>query len=282
MEKLLVFVMTFILLSSAIFTCNVQQDNKSHTDSNLKGTVQFFAAKPIWIKDREDEKNLTLGFRACINKPKSKKVILKIAASSIYRVYLNNQFIGHGPARAAHGFFRVDEWDLSKSMQNNLNIIAIEVVGYNVNSYYLLDQPAFLQAEIVADEQVLCATGENKLGFEAIIISERIQKVPRFSFQRPFIECYRLTPQTYQWRYDATIQLEKLRSRVVPTKKLLSRGVKYSDFRKRIPTKIHSRGKIITGIEIDKYWKDRSLTGIGKKLGGYSESELEMNPSIFH
>ena len=45
-------------------------------------------------------------------------------------------------------------------------------------SYYLLDQPAFLQAEVIAGDQVLCATGKNDAGFESIIVSERVQEVP--------------------------------------------------------------------------------------------------------
>ena len=67
---------------------------------------------------------------------------------------------------------------------------------------------------------------------------------------------------------------------LVSDKKLLNRGVKYSDFQKRMPLRIHSKGKIISGKKRNQYWKDRSLTGIGKKFSGYRENELEINPSI--
>lgn len=41
---------------------------------------------------------------------------------------------------------------------NGENILAIETAGYNVNSYYLLDQPSFLQAELLVDGQVAAST----------------------------------------------------------------------------------------------------------------------------
>jgi alpha-L-rhamnosidase len=280
MKKLTVAVTTGLFLISTAFHCNVRQNNHSNPGSGAQSNVQFLEAKPVWIKDREKEKNLSLGFRACFNQSTSAEVTIKIAASTIYGVFLNGQFVGHGPARAAHGFYRIDEWPLTDKMQVGENIIAVEVVGYNVNSYYLLDQAAFLQAEVIAGEQVVCATGNNETGFKASIMTERIQKVPRFSFQRPFMECYRLNPQSYRWRNDCSIPSEKIDVVVVSPKKLLIRGVKYSDFRKRTPVKIHSQGKIISGQTVDKYWKSSSLTKIGKKFGGYKENELTINPSF--
>ncbi len=68
------------------------------------------------------EKNMTVGFRAEFNKPDDDKAFLKITGSSLYRIYLNNEFIGHGPARAGHGYYRVDEWDLSKHLIEGENI----------------------------------------------------------------------------------------------------------------------------------------------------------------
>ena len=37
-------------------------------------------------------------------------------------------------------------------------IVAVEVAGYNVNAYYVLDAPSFLQAEVVTDSDVLAST----------------------------------------------------------------------------------------------------------------------------
>ena len=84
-----------------------------------------------------------------------------------------------------------------------MNVVAFEVAGYNANSYYLLDQPSFLQAEVVAGGKVLASTDGSGAPFDATILKERVQKVQRYSFQRPFSEVYRLAPGYDRWRTDA-------------------------------------------------------------------------------
>ena len=156
----------------------------------------FLAAQPIWPTGRAEEKNLFVGFRAVFPGAADKEITLRVAASTVYRCFVNGKFGGYGPARAAHGYYRVDEWNLTDLLRPGQNVVAFEVAGYNVNSYYLLDQPSFLQAEITAGDKVLAATGSARNPFEAAILCERVQKVQRFSFQRPFSEAYRLAPQS--------------------------------------------------------------------------------------
>lgn len=61
---------------------------------------------------------------------------------------MNGEFICAGPARAAHGWYRVDEICLSPFLTEDRNYVVTEVLGYNVNSYDTLDQPSFLTEEI--------------------------------------------------------------------------------------------------------------------------------------
>lgn len=91
--------------------------------------MSFKQAKPVWAEGREKEMNLTLGFRVSVHKPVQGPVVLKLAASSIYRFFINGKFAGCGPARGPHGFYRVDEWDLSERLDEGRNMIAIEVAG---------------------------------------------------------------------------------------------------------------------------------------------------------
>ena len=46
------------------------------------------------------------------------------------------------------------------------------------------------------------------------------------------------------------------------------------------PPSIVAQGEIKTGLKVPKPWKDRSLTAIGPKLGGYPEKDLETIPSL--
>lgn len=167
--------------------------------------VEFRSAKPVWPKGRETEMNLTVGFRAVIEAPAdtSPKVALRVAAATIYRAWLNAEFLGCGPARGPHGYFRVDDWDLTGKLKPGKNLVAIEVAGYNCNSYYLLDQPSFCQAEITAGDRVLASTAGDGAPFAAEVIDYRVQKVQRYSFQRPFIEVYALKPGWDAWLRDA-------------------------------------------------------------------------------
>ncbi|OQB14331.1 MAG: Bacterial alpha-L-rhamnosidase [Firmicutes bacterium ADurb.Bin193] len=237
----------------------------------------FKAAKPIWSLGRELEKNILAGFRAqfCINDDNSKKVLLKIAASTLYRCYVNGKFVGHGPAVSPHGFYRVDEWDISSKTTGGNNIVAIEVAGYNVNSFCRADQPSFLQAEIVAGDKVLAATGDTGL-FEATILRERIQKVQRYSYQRIFVEAYRLSPDYAKWREDSNIVLDTAECTVTDTKNLIERRVSYPKFAKTTPTEHTLRGRIKTGVTPETYWKDRGLTDVSDTYKGFYEDELEV------
>src|ERR1019366_6581060 len=173
------------------------------TSTNLAASAPaFVSAKPIWPKGREKEKNLFVGFRAAFKAPAQEKVLLRATGATIYCVFLNGHFLAHGPARGPHGFFRVDEWDLTAKLQPGVNLVAFEGAGYNVNSYSLLDQPSFLQAEVVAGGKVLASTDGSGAPFTATILKERVQKVQRYSFQRPFSEVYRLAPGCDHWRSD--------------------------------------------------------------------------------
>ncbi|MFA6561999.1 MAG: hypothetical protein WCV00_08860 [Verrucomicrobiia bacterium] len=240
----------------------------------------FVAARPIWPKGRETEKNLFVGFRASFQAPAKGRVWLRATGSTLYRVWLNGEFLAHGPARAAHGFYRVDELDITSRLKPGANLVALEVAGYNVNSFYLLDQPSFLQAEVVADGKVLASTGGAGWAFEATVLRERVQKVQRYSFQRPFTEVYRLAPSCDAWRRDAAARVETAKCAVMPAKALLLRRIAQPDYVLRQPSWRVSGGELRTGVTVAKPWKDRSLTGIGPKLGGYLEKELETIPSL--
>ena len=254
--------MTSLLCILACACASAQADNT------------FLEARPVWPEGRELDKNLFAGFRAGFEAPES-AVTLRMTASTLYRAFVNGAFVGHGPARAAHGFFRVDLWDITRYLQPGRNVLAIEVAGYNANSYYLLDQPSFLQAEVESSGVILAATGSASAPFEGSVIKDRVQKVQRFSFQRPFIEVYRLAPGWDGWRTGAG-SFDAVALSILPPVALLARHVPYPVFGV-VPGAAHTATGAMQRRDGDaKVWKDRSLTDIGEKLGGFPEAELEM------
>ena len=246
------------------------------TPSSKDKTVGMKQAVPVWAEGCEKEMNLNLGFRASFIAKPGENATIRISASTLYRMYINGNFVGSGPARAAHGYFRIDEFPVGHFLKESENILAIEVAGYNVNSYYTLDQPSFLLAETEVDGKIVLATGRGD-DFEAFQIEERLQKVERYSFQRPFTEYYRMTEGYDRWRTSTDVPLERVVLTDFPPVQLLPRHVAMPTFDVQEPIEVHSTGTI-KKITPENYQKDRSLAAISDILKGFRENELEVFP----
>lgn len=206
--------------------------------TNLKSEpLAFKVAKPVWSENRETEKNLTLSFREVVEVRRLKSASINLTASCDYRLRVNGEFVGHGPCVAAHDFYRVDTYDLKPYLKRGENIIAIEVAGYNCPSYYLLDQPSFLQAEVEVNGTIVVATGKD---FEAYDLGQRVADVPKFSFQRPYVEEYTLDADYLDWTTNRTWKPSARAETLVEQgdKTLLARGVAYPDYRLHTATLI--------------------------------------------
>jgi len=256
-----------------LFSGGCKQDQSPGNENEALMTQ----STPVWAEGREKEMNLTLGFRGVFNAGQRSETILRVAASTVYRIFLNGEFVGSGPARAGHGFFRVDQYDVTDRAMEGENIVAIEVAGYNVNSYYTMDQPSFLQAEVTVNDKVVLYTGGND-HFEAFEIKERLQKVERYSFQRPFTEYYRMQQGYDEWRTNSDKVIDKIQLEQYPRVNLLPRHVALPDFTLLKPESLFAKGTITTH-KPAQYYKDRSLVNISEKFKGYPESDLEVVPS---
>ncbi len=217
------------------------------TAAHAAEPATFRSAKPIWPKGRETEMNLLAGFRAVIDAPiRAKKVVLRVTAAYLYRAWLNGEFVGYGPARGPRGFYRVDEWDITKKLTPGKNLVAIEAVGYNCFSYYLLNQPSACQAEVVADDRVLASTAGEGTQFAADILDYRVQKVER-RVPRTFVEAYRMKPGWDAWLRDRAAAWPGVETTVQAEKRYLPRGVLYPEFALRVPAQVVERGQLERG-----------------------------------
>jgi len=240
----------------------------------------FQVAKPVWPKGRETEMNLSVGFRAVFEPPRGKPVLLRAAASTLYRFFVNGEYKGCGPARGPHGFYRVDEWDITRDLSAGTNVVAIEVAGYNINSFYIVNQPSFLQAEIFAGSQILAATGGGEKSMEAKILTQRVQKVERYSFQRAFTEAYHLPSGVDDWRSDRHQTFRPEPCSTSGEKQLTARRVPYPQFSRRQPELRILQGDVTVSGQVAKPWRPRFLTDIGPELLGFGEDQLEEIPSF--
>ncbi|MBR3677404.1 MAG: family 78 glycoside hydrolase catalytic domain [Alistipes sp.] len=200
----------------------------SSHNADLEQCDKFEKAVAVWSEGREKEQNLTLSFREVVEVKGVERAYVRLTASCDYRMRINGEFVAHGPSVAAHDFYRVDCYDVTNYLREGRNIVAIEVAGYNTPSYYLLDQPSFLQAEVEVDGRVVAATGKE---FRAYDLAQRVADVPKFSFQRPHTEQYNLKADFSEWTTNPdwqSVAPEKLVEQ--PHKELLVRGVAYPDY----------------------------------------------------
>ena len=142
-----------------------------------EAVTAFDAAESVWPARLEAEMNTLIAFRAPFELKAGERPVLKMVAWYSYRVTLNGAFVGFGPARGPKGFFRPDEWDLSKAAKPGRNELCVEVAGYNVPNFYLMEQPPFFKAEVVCGGSVRAASPTS-----AASANFRLRSMPVFSF----------------------------------------------------------------------------------------------------
>ena len=87
---------------------------------------EFSSALPVWASGCENKMNETLCFTEKFSY--CKDAVFKITACNFYRVFLNGEFLGFGPARAAEGYRRTDVYRISGTEESNT--LFIEVNAY--------------------------------------------------------------------------------------------------------------------------------------------------------
>ncbi len=205
--------------------------------------AEFVKAIPVWLLGRETEMNLWISLRVVASG--AKKTVLRLTGSCAYDIRVNGEFAAFGPARCAHGFYRVDEIDLSDHIAENA-VITVNIAGYNADSFYHLDQPSFVCAELMEDDTVRAATGAD--GFLCRVMTEHEQKAQRFSGQRTFCEVYRISPAIAEWDRKPVINerayaIARLTS--VEDKTFIPRGSAYNVYDKIYAEEIVSHSDFI-------------------------------------
>ena len=234
----------------------------------------FEKAQAIWADGRSEEMNCELSFRTVI--PKGEETKLFLAASSIYRLWVNGEFICAGPARAAHGWYRVDEICLSPFLTEDRNYVVTEVLGYNVNSYDTLDQPSFLTEEIWQGNEVISYTGGESITIHDF--KNRVQKVQRYSFQRAFIDAYQYEDEN-KCMYHMNESAQSLCKIEIQTdKRYIYRDVEMPGFETLEPVSVIKKGTAYYEKEKTEIIPEEYFFKIKQDLKGYArETEYSVN-----
>ena len=233
------------LLPAILLTATALLALLSCTTVDRQNIDSFKKAVPVWAQGRETETNLTLGFRTVIGYTKDADI--RIAASTNYRLRVNGEFVGHGPCVAAHDFYRIDCYDIAPYLKDGENVVSVEVAGYNTESFYLLSQPSFLQAEIVSHGRVIAATGSDFKGYD---LQQRKQNVPKFSYQRTQMEYWILDQDCTKWQTEASFSSDaEVALAQQEPKTTIVRRVPYPDYTVREATAMNDSGLYTFGQE---------------------------------
>ncbi len=229
----------------------------------------FRSATPIWEVGTSKVMNRTLSF--CANVAGGQAAKVAAAASCGFVLLVNGEFVAHGPARCAHGHFRVDEYDLTPYLTQAVNRVTLRVAGYNVNAFSYLNQPSFLCVEILSGDEVLAATGGD--GFTCYATAERIIKTQRYSFQRTFTEAYELSEGAFDYEINPDTKAEPVATEAAAAGRFICRDMPYSDNEIILPRKVFQRGTV-TYSDKDSYYQARELVPADIYFT-YPDSELE-------
>ena len=133
-----------------------------------------------------EKKNVGLAFSLDLGKETVGE--LTIGAADCYRLYIDCKLCLFGPQRAAHGYARLSKLSFIG------RFIVVEVHSHFIKSFCWIKQNPFFACEIKAENKLYTAKD-----FACALIEERVVKVPRYSYQRGFLESYRLRedPSSY-------------------------------------------------------------------------------------
>ena len=236
----------------------------------------FRAATPVWEVGTARIMNRTVCFVA--TRPATDQTVtLAAAASCSFLLTVNGVYVAHGPARCCHGYFRVDEYDISNYLTKDVNTVALRVASYNVNAFSYLNQPGFLCAEISVGDEIVAATGKRDCvaGFKAYPVTERVQKVQRYSFQRTLVETYKLSEGAFDYEVNPATAATPVEVEPAVAGHFLYRDIPMGEEDELVyPVSVIHRGQLSYS-EKESYYNSREISDIGPHYLAYRESELE-------
>lgn len=132
----------------------------------------------VWAEGQKNQMNRAFAFVLDLGKKQMGEICL--SAASCYKVIADGKLMGFGPNRTAHGYARAAVYPF------NAQYITVEVQSHFVPNFCWVKREPFF-ACILKTESGKEYFAED---FNCFALSDRVQKVRRYSFQRGFCETY--------------------------------------------------------------------------------------------
>lgn len=224
----------------------------------------------IWAKGLQEEKNVMLAFVWKCDREQH-NVVFSLCATHAYCVWKNGEMIGAGPARGAHGYAREDIFSWDKLCKDD--VIVVEVCAYNVRCLSIAGKDPYFAGEIVADGKTIADSN----AFQCYRLTDKKQKVLRYSFQRAFVESYDMqTCRSALYAGDGSAY-PKMETEPAFTPQILHRNVSYPTYEQIHVDAPIECGKISEKAEYE-VWRDRAHY-VTEIFDGFPLEELEEDAS---
>ena len=132
----------------------------------------------VWAEGQKNQMNRAFAFVLDLGKKQMGEICL--SAASCYKVIADGKLMGFGPNRTAHSYARVAVYPF------NAQYITVEVQSHFVPNFCWVKREPFFACVLKTE------SGKEYFAedFNCFALSDRVQKVRRYSFQRGFCETY--------------------------------------------------------------------------------------------
>lgn len=132
----------------------------------------------VWAEGQKNQMNRAFAFVLDLGKKQMGEICL--SAASCYKVIADGKLMGFGPNRTAHGYARAAVYPF------NAQYITVEVQSHFVHNFCWVKREPFFACVLKTE------SGKEYFAedFNCFALSDRVQKVRRYSFQRGFCETY--------------------------------------------------------------------------------------------
>lgn len=132
----------------------------------------------VWAEGQKNQMNRAFAFVLDLGKKQMGEICL--SAASCYKVIADGKLMGFGPNRTAHGYARASVYPF------NAQYITVEVQSHFVPNFCWVKREPFFACVLKTE------SGKEYFAedFNCFALSDRVQKVRRYSFQRGFCETY--------------------------------------------------------------------------------------------
>lgn len=132
----------------------------------------------VWAEGQKNQMNRAFAFVLDLGKKQMGEICL--SAASCYKVIADGKLMGFGPNRTAHGYARAAVYSF------NAQYITVEVQSHFVPNFCWVKREPFFACVLKTE------SGKEYFAedFNCFALSDRVQKVRRYSFQRGFCETY--------------------------------------------------------------------------------------------